>query len=182
VLKLVIKPQDEENFELRLAAYAYQRLWAEYGEHIVDSFRTLTDLDFKQKEITAVIIPGRASKSGKTGIPMTLGADYPDNDRKLGVLTHELAHRLVNGNKIWTKDDSRTINYIEHRRIYLFLYDAWCDIKDQTYADAQVIHEKEKNYTAFYEKAWDWALRLSPRQRRNTFKRIRYRRKVNINS
>lgn len=170
MLTLAFAPQDPDSFELKLATYGYQNCWHEHHKKIVAKFHELTGLSFQQKDIHATVIPGTVNNSGMTGAPMLLGAGYHTADEKLAVISHELAHRLLGGNQIWVDVDAEDALYNEHRRIYLFLFEAWCDLFGKAFADAAVAREfKDAEY---YEAAWKWALKKNRKQRADALRAI----------
>ncbi|HTE57331.1 MAG TPA: hypothetical protein VK694_01190 [Verrucomicrobiae bacterium] len=170
MLKLEFTPEDENVFELTLALYGYQKCWQAHGSHVQAKLEELTGLSFQQPEITAVVVAGSVNNSGMTGKPMRVGSDYRTDNEKLAVLSHELSHRLLGGNGVGVDSDRKDAKYAEHCRIYLFLYDAWCDLKDESFANSAM--ERELADAEYYEKAWKWALGMDRQQRSQELKKI----------
>lgn len=158
MLRMNFRPKDVGNMKLQLATFSYAGIWAEDGERIQQVFKELTGLNFKRRHITAIVAPGKGSKSGGLREHMKLSAEQYMTDLKRSHLTHELAHRLLSTNGIWIDDDAnRAWHYYEHTRIYLFLYDAWEKLYGKKYADTESQREIRLN-GRFYAKAWRWAL------------------------
>lgn len=171
-MKLVIKAGDNA-LETILAAGQYQKLWQEHGQSIIKTFYDLTGLEFQQRHITAWTRPGDSGDSGGPGLPMILPAKYDLLEKKADTLTHELAHRLLNGNGINSvylgllpdskQPDERDMLY-SHRLIYLFLYDAVKAVFGPAYAE--ICEKRELNTDhASYPAAWQWAMSLPFEQR-----------------
>ncbi len=168
-LRIDFRPE-KPDLPLILATQNYKEIWERDGSRIQKVFFNLTGLHFKQRHITAIIVPGDESSSGMTGVHMRLGADQYPHDKKAVALIHELGHRLLGGNKVWTELDHRANKYYEHRRLDLFLYDAYCDLYGKDIAN-QVV-ETEKKDALFYGKAWDWALQFSRKERQQKFRQL----------
>lgn len=171
MLKMLFKPQNPEDLGLVLAAYGYAKCWDEQGQKIVNTFQLLTEMQFKQRHITAIIVKGERSKAGKTGEHMKLSECYRIPENKLVHLSHELAHRLLGGNKVWTSDSSKRWRYDEHLRIYLFLYDTWSDLYGEDFAAAAVAYECQDSAN-YYKKAWNAALSMSREERHAMLHRL----------
>jgi hypothetical protein len=136
------------------AAAKYQRLWDEHGEWIVGQLVSVTGLRFAERLLNALVFEG-ISRSH----PLCLRASY-DTETKLGALIHELAHRLVAGNRArlglppYHPDRNRE----EHELIDLFLFDVWSDLYGEPFARRQIA--VESRYQPFYREAWKATLAL----------------------
>jgi hypothetical protein len=144
------------------AAAEYQRLWDEHGERIVAQLVSLTGLRFVEDVLNALVFEGISHSH-----PLCLRASY-DAETKLGALIHELAHRLVAGNRArlglppYHPDRNRE----EHELIDLFLFDAWTDLYGEAFARRQVAIESR--YQPFYREAWERRSRWTAPPRRRS--------------
>jgi hypothetical protein len=143
---------DRERFVA--AAAEYRRLWDEHGDRIVAAFGAATGLPFLEREINAVVYEG-ISRSH----PLSLRASN-DAEAKLGALVHELAHRLLAGNRtrLGLPPYHPGRDREEHELIDLYLFDVWCDLFGEAFARRQVAIES--GYQPFYREAWDATLAL----------------------
>ncbi len=114
-----------------------------------------TKLKFKDRKIAATIFEGMSSSH-----PLKLRANYPV-DTKKATLVHELGHILLVDNGIKTERLS------SHQLLFLFLYDVWCDLFGNRFADEQVLVEKKR--ADKYKIAWEWTLAKTESQRRELF-------------
>ena len=72
-------------------------------------------------------------------------------------LVHELGHLLVMPYRERAGLD-------DHRLLYLFLHDAWSELYGPAFADRMAAIERRIGPD--YAAAWDWALALTPEERR----------------
>lgn len=172
MLKINFSPETDRK-EFVEAADVYAEIWAKEGVRIVDKLQELTGLDFKKDSIDAVTFEG-ISRAGVHTPPMKLRSSYPE-DVKLAALIHELAHYLLHDNKLDVNLDAEGQELENHRRINLFLYDAWADLFSKEFADKQV--KVESCRTPFYKQAWDWALGLSREARQKKFEQLKNQQK-----
>lgn len=148
------------------AAEEYQKIWAEYGENIINAFNKITTLSFVEDRI-AVVVYEEMSMSGRfKGDVMKLRASY-DFDEKKGTLVHELGHRLI-GPLLNRKDDVD-----EHQTLFLFLYDVWIELWGKEFADKMVEAESKRKGHYDYENAWKWALLIPLEKRSELFFEIK---------
>jgi len=149
------------NEELIKATSEYQLFWDKEGKRITDSIQKLTGLNFKEKDIKA-IIDEATSKSH----PLQLRASYSLEIKK-ATLIHELCHILLSDNDIKIKDN----NSLEiHKTIYLILYDVWTSLYGKDYADQMVDVESQRN--SIYNEAWKWALSFKKEERIHKFREL----------
>lgn len=118
-MKLSFKyPEDPiGQFEEMLAVKAYETIWQEDGERIIERFKHYTGLDFVQDEI-GVIAHNGMSMSGMAGKPMRLSIWNKTLTEKRNALTHELAHRLLFGHGLYAEPETDTDN--DEIRVLLF--------------------------------------------------------------
>jgi hypothetical protein len=162
-MQMIFKPKNASDQQLSSCSEAYAAIWAEDKDVILAKFKDITRLKFRQKKITAIIVPGDESLSGGHGVAMELAGDAPTKNIKRAMLIHELSHRLLGGNDIWTEGDSNGDSYFEHRRIYLFMYDLITDLYGETVAKETAA--RESHDAPYYGKAWNWALNKSRDER-----------------
>jgi hypothetical protein len=139
---------------LAAAAEEYQALWEAEGERIVGAFAAVTGLAFAEAEIDAAVYEGPSRSN-----PLLLRASY-DDEAKRGTLIHELAHRLIRGNRArlglppYQPGNERK----NHELIDAFLYDVWSDLYGEEFARRRV--EAESVWQPFYRQAWEATLAL----------------------
>lgn len=145
-MKILFTPESEDFLN---STKTYQSIWEREGKKIIDEFKNVTGLDFKNEEINVIVYEG-VSSSGNDNEPMRLRASYED-DIKLGTLIHELGHRLLIPLK------NRIEELDEHRTLFTFLYDVWLNLYGVEFAD-KLVHEESKRKGLYdYESAWNWA-------------------------
>lgn len=144
------------------AAAEYQAIWRDSGASIVEALQRRTGLQFVEGEINALVYEGRSASE-----PMVLRGSYP-REIKIGVLVHELGHRLLSGNGIRA---TRGDHYNTHRLLQLVLYDSYCELFGEAFAKRMV--EWESKLGSDYQAAWDWSLSLSMEERVGRFERIK---------
>ena len=150
-----------ENDSFVKAAAAYGRIWEEEGDRIITAIESATGLKFKERSVTAAVYEGISWSD-----PLKLRSSY-DEDTKKATLVHELLHRLSKDHLIKMPDKSDAFDLGQHKKIYLVLYDLWCELHGKNFADRQVTIESGR--TPMYKAAWDWALRLPKAERRAKF-------------
>jgi hypothetical protein len=96
-------PVDFSALETMLATKAYENIWQNDGEKIVQAMEKYTGLHFQQDEIH-VIIHNEQSASGMDGVPMRLNIHNTSLNEKRNALVHELSHRLLFGNDLYAPD------------------------------------------------------------------------------
>jgi hypothetical protein len=154
-----------ENASFTAAAETYHRLFSDEGAAIVDALERASGLTFTQREITAIVYEG-ISSSGTDRTPMRLRASY-NADTKRSALAHELGHRLI------AQLSQRPSDLVEHRVLFLVLYDMWVRLWGVEFAERQVQVESNLRGVYDYESAWRWALSLTSEQRAARFAEIK---------
>lgn len=144
------------------AVLAYRKIWDSEGRRIVEAMEKATGLKVEAGPIPVVVFEG-ASSSGFRDIPMKLRANYPEPTKR-ATLVHELAHRLISERIPKTFDS--------HPIIFLFVYDVWVKLWGKTFADEQVVIESGRRGLYDYETAWKNALKLTPEERAEQFKKF----------
>jgi hypothetical protein len=153
VLEIRFRPESDEP-ALVAAAEEYRRLWEAEGERIVGAFAAVTGLAFAEAMVDAVVAEGPSRSN-----PLRLRGSY-DEEAKLGTLIHELAHRLIRGNRErlglppYRPDRERE----NHELIDLFLFDVWSDLYGEPFGRRRV--EAESRWQPFYREAWAATLAL----------------------
>lgn len=139
-----------------IACTEYERIWAEDGERIVATLEKYTGFTLNEERIAALVYEGPSFSGRNEHDAMKLRASYY-HDTKKGTLVHELAHRLTFH---IDHEDSEAC----HRFLFLFLYDVWEELYGTAFADANVAIESARS--DMYQRAWEFALELSPSERR----------------
>src|SRR5690606_5489019 len=134
---------------------------------IVESFKKITNLEFKEDVINAVVFFGISQSH-----PLSLRANLTVEFKKAN-LVHELGHRLVSGAgvRIWDVDPLKR-SLETHKLLDLFLYDVLVDLYGEEYAIANVELETGEKRPTFYKEAWDWALSFTREERAEKFKEL----------
>lgn len=150
--------------EFNIATSEYQQIWDTDGEAIIQAFKTVTGLEFKQKAIEVIVYEGMSS-SGSLNTPMKLRASYP-YEVKQGTLIHELGHRLIAPlhNRIPELDEHQTLN--------LFLYDVWVILYGTEFAHNMIAVESKRKGFYDYEGAWKWFLALNPEVKKELWQKM----------
>jgi hypothetical protein len=137
----------------------YEGIWAEHGARIVAHLEAATGLRFAETFVSAVVFEGVSHSH-----PLALRASN-DAETKLGALVHELAHRLIAGNRVRlglaTYSPARERE--NHELIDLFLYDVWVDLAGEEFARRRVA--VESGYQPVYRDAWQATLELDRQAR-----------------
>jgi hypothetical protein len=145
------------------ATVDYQALWQSDGDKIIRAMEKVSGLKFKETEIETIVFEG-VSRSGYPGeSPMKMRASYKP-DTKKATLVHELGHRHISQLKI------RPEGLDEHSVLFLTLYDIWVELYGKKFADEQV--EIEKARRGPYPAAWDYALKMTKKEREDKFREI----------
>jgi len=179
-VKLIFKPYPKQRanwLEAFLQARRLERLWCGYEMVALASFLMHTGLAFRDKRITIYVGADIQTHSGDSGHAMQITYNsfgYSDSDDELmRTLLHELAHRLVMGNGIRSKQEEYTYlrNLLAHKRIYLFLYDVEADVLGEEVASEDVASTLQWSKRAFGN-AWDWALAKTYDERQQAIRRM----------
>ena len=152
---MIVRFHPDSDREALVAATAeYAALWEEWGARIVAALEDAAGLSFAERFINAIVFEGISGSH-----PLAFRASY-DREAKLSAIAHELAHRLLAGNRrrlgLGPYQPGRDRE--EHELIDLFLYDAWCDLWGEEFAQRQVA--VESGYRSFYREAWEATLAL----------------------
>jgi hypothetical protein len=111
-------------------------------------------LAFAETLIEAVVFEGPSQSN-----PLRLRASY-DPEAKRGTLVHELAHRLIRGNRtrLGLPPYQPGRERENHELTDLFLFDVWSDLYGEPFARRRV--EAESRWQPFYGEAWEAILAL----------------------
>lgn len=167
MLELYFYP-DSNTAEFIQAAKAYQRVWSDEGERIVEVIERISGLKFVERAINAVVFEG-VSRSH----PLALRASYLGNVKKASLI-HELCHRLLAGNGVGVHRSVTTADLVDevelHKELDLILYDVWCALYGEEFAVRQVDVERARR--PIYKHAFDWALLHSRQEREQLFRQL----------
>jgi hypothetical protein len=175
-MKLLFKQNKSAHLETILTLQRFAKDWELHGPGILRAFEEKTGINFKEHQITVRINkdPDTSSYSGTRYQPMLISQAYTHSDgyERLAVLTHELAHRLLDGHGIWSEAKSKDARVSQnHKYIYLFLYDVWEAVFGKQQAVLMGKFE-EKIEDKRYQKAWLWAMSKSYVQRQKAVQRL----------
>jgi hypothetical protein len=67
---------------------------------------------------------------------------------------------------------ARTADLDDHRLLYLFLHDVWSRLYGADFANRMAQSERRIKGRYDYAGAWDWALAMTPEQRRERLTRL----------
>lgn len=152
------------NAALAPATEEYRLLWQADGLRIVASLEAAAGVSFPQAPIKVLVTEG-ASMAAFDGRSIRLRASHSPEQRK-AMLIHELGHRLSFGLPPSAELD-------DHRLLYLFLYDVWCDLYGKDFADRMVAIERRSSANYVYDGAWGWALAMSRTERQARLQALR---------
>lgn len=138
------------------AAQEYRQLWESEGLKIIAAIEAVTGHPFPEAPVEVLVREG-PSMLAFDGSMMRLRASH-DREQKRAVLIHELGHRLA-------LSLQRPPGMDDHRLLYLFLYDVWCDLYASDFADRMVEIERRNRGYYDYAGAWSWALSMSRDER-----------------
>ncbi len=145
------------------AVKEYETLWRSEGDKIINAITKVSGLTFNEEEFETIVFEG-VSRSGRPGgSPMKMRASYTA-DTKKATLIHEIGHRHISQLK------NRPADIDEHSVLFLILYDIWVDLYGKKFADEQV--EIEKARRGPYPAAWEYALKMTRKERERKFKEI----------
>lgn len=181
IMKFLIKPADN-SLSLILEAIQYNKIWAEHSRKIYKAFRDVSGLEFQQRGITAHVSSTITSMAGIPGTPMQLaGGDHRSLEFKLLTIIHELTHRLLGGNSLGpvslglvpqSEAHSDLYAEFEHRHVYLLEYDVVIQALGEEWG--KHCRDYEGRYTDNkdlpHNKAWQWAMSMTPDERRRAVK------------
>lgn len=183
-MKFIIKP-DDDSFAMLMEAQQYRRLWKQHSRKIRAAFRALTGLEFQQRVITARVYQGRISNAGLPYQPMKLAGDNRSEDYKLMTMIHELAHRLLGGNALGVVNlglasphdkEGNTDHELEHRHIYLFVYDVVQKSLGNEKAKLCRHYESKgvnnNHNDTPHDRAWNWAMQMTFSERQRAVNRL----------
>lgn len=152
----IIFHEDSDLVDVALATQEYQKIWNEEGQEIISAWENKTGLQFRETFINAIVFEGRGQSH-----PFCFRANL-SSDMKKATLVHEIGHRILY-KKIKLPEFSSLEN---HKNLDLCLYDILKDLYGKDFAD--VVVETEAKHP-LYKEAWDWALLLSEKERRDKF-------------
>ncbi len=139
-------------------------MWCDEGMRMVQALEQTSGQAFPKTPIEVFVGSARpmASYDGRT---IWLKASYPDYYKR-STLVHELGHRL-------SFTMARTPDLDDHRLLFLFLHDAWSLLYGSDFADRMAGAERRIPGRYDYAGAWDWALAMTPEQRRQRLAPLR---------
>lgn len=146
----------------------YEGIWREDGSQITSVIERLSRLRFSERFVDATVYQGMSQSH-----PLLLGFDYQPQIKK-GVLVHELVHIIIEGNRPKLEFSQDDYVFDAHRLVDLVLYDAWVELYGEELARENVEYENQlmrENDQSPYERAWDWALGMTPEQRAEEFRK-----------
>lgn len=146
------------------AAEEYRQLWCDEGARIVQALEEATGHPFPTTPIE-VFVANATPMTAYDGRTIWLKASYPTYYKR-ATLVHELGHRL-------SFTMGRTPDLDDHRLLYLFLHDVWTRLYGSEFADRMAQIERRIAGRYDYAGAWDWALAMTPEQRRERLARLR---------
>lgn len=153
--------------EFAKAATEYHEIWGKNGENVVAAYQRITQLPIPEYHIEAEVYEG-ISFAGifSQDHKMRLRASYRKG--KLPTLIHEYGHRYLYFNGVDTTEDLD-----QHQILDLVLYDIWSELFGEEFAKEGVKAEIGiQNPKADYKTAWDFALAMSKKERREFFRKI----------
>lgn len=159
MIKIVFHPDsDQEDYSEIVGEY--EQIWKDDGKRIINTIEKYGGLRFKENTINAVVYFGSLPSRSR---PLSLRANVPTEIR-LGILVHELCHRILAGNKV-------KIEFEVHKVLNLILYDIWTELYGKKFANK--VKEWESNLSqGVYKKAWEWALSFDKITRASKFKKL----------
>jgi hypothetical protein len=143
--------------EYAAAAEEYRAMWCEEGARIVQALEEATGHPFPSGPIE-VFVANATPMTTYDGRTIWLKASYPAYYKR-ATLVHELGHRL-------SFTMPRTPDLDDHRLLYLFLHDVWSRLYGSDFANRMAQAERRIRGRYDYAGAWDWALAMTPEQRR----------------
>jgi hypothetical protein len=168
-----------KNFDDLLDAGHVTKIWQQIGETYLSALQELTGLQFNEK--TIIVRCGKfpislSGISGKDAMKIALHDVYANgryeysrksDDEIIGLLTHELGHRLLASNDIYVPDPYPRRDYEVHRQLNIFLYDSWLLAfgQEQSQRIATYEHFSKDEHPELYS-AWEWATTLTPEERK----------------
>lgn len=153
---------DSDAEDYSQAIKEYEKIWNSCGEKIFESWERHTGFKFRETYINAMVI-NATSRS----FPLTLRADNIVEIKK-GTLIHELGHRIlarrIKGRK------GKLDKLSSHKFLDLFLTEVIEDVFGKKMVEITI--NFEKTLPPEYAQAWDWALKLTPEEKKFIFKRV----------
>jgi hypothetical protein len=139
------------------AAAEYRQLWCDEGARIVQALEEASGQPFPATPIE-VFVANATPMTAYDGRTIWLKASYPAYYKR-ATLVHELGHRL-------SFTMARAPDLDDHRLLYLFLHETWSRLYGTAFADRMAQAERRITGRYDYAGAWDWALAMTPEQRR----------------
>lgn len=167
MIKIVFHPDsDQENYSEIISEY--EQIWKDDGRKIINTIEKYNGLNFKEKTINAVVYFGSLPSRSR---PLSLRANVPVEIR-LGILVHELCHRILAGNKVKIQsNDDENGSFEVHKILNLILYDIWTELYGKKFANKVKAWESNSR-SGVYKKAWEWALSFDKTTRASKFKKL----------
>jgi hypothetical protein len=150
--------------EFASAAREYRQLWCDEGARIVQALEETSGQPFPATPIE-VFVANATPMTAYDGRTIWLKASYPAYYKR-ATLVHELGHRL-------SFTMARAPDLDDHRLLYLFLHESWSQLYGTTFADRMAQAERRIRGRYDYAGAWDWALAMTPEQRRERLAPLR---------
>ncbi len=168
-MKLVFRyPSQLDSLDILLGTKAYENIWEQDGERIIERFKHYTDLDFQQDKIE-VIVHEEQSMSGMNNVPMRLNMNNKTIIEKRCAFVHELAHRLLFGNGLYALEENDTDN--DEIRVLLFQGDVLRDLYGQEAYDYWS-GTTSNEHLAEHKANLDYVLSLSSNERSATLRNL----------
>jgi hypothetical protein len=143
--------------EFSAAAEEYRQLWCDEGPRMIQALEEASGQPFPSTPIE-VFVANATPMTAYDGRTIWLKASYPAYYKR-ATLVHELGHRL-------SFTMARSPDLDDHRLLYLFLHEAWTRLYGSEFADRMAQAERRIRGRYDYAGAWDWALAMTPEQRR----------------
>ena len=146
------------------AVRAYEAIWNQDGERILDALEARTCLQFTEPSVSAIVADA-TSNSGGPEHPMRLRASYAP-EAKRSTLAHELGHR-----HLWQLE-KRPDDIDGHKTLFLVLDLVWEDVWGRKFAEDRVRGESDWLAEYDYAAAWRWARSLDPAERAQLWREL----------
>jgi hypothetical protein len=148
--------------EFQDAALVYEQIWQKDGGRIIAAFESESGITLPETRIEVVVLEA-PSHSGGRGRPMRLRASYPEPVKR-GTLVHELGHRYL----VQLPRGDGTLS--THQKLNLLLLPVWESLWGADFVANQVA--VESSWSDGYQRAWAWAMALSPEARADEWSSI----------
>lgn len=154
-------------------AYAqeYSAIWEFQGKKIINGLENITGLEFREKQLIGVVGHGNErgrSYSGKLGEPIILRYN---NRLKMGVLAHELIHRLMSQWGLFSKNKEHLGLTDNHQVLDLILYRLMNDLFGKE-AALELVRSESSGKDPIYKDCWNKTMALTEAEREDLLKNI----------